>query len=342
MCLNGNKMAKKKKSAKKGDGKGKRVGGKKAAAAFSGVDRQLILFGAVLVASAGAVFAAQGATGATTTGRYGAALVSGLLTGVSGNPLWLELIAKFAKLFGIESIAALFPQNQLAGCLPREMIFLSAACVMGLVALLDGLRKGRMRYEPAIIIPSLGFPAMLLAIRERATAQSFYSLFSDFFKGPYPIGFIALCTLLPCIVRLASRSDPRKGRHWLLSFAAGPFIGFWIGYLETSWVQSLFVLLFFFYVFILNEDVMGIIYGVPVAAAPLLGAKIFYLGAETAKTPAAAGGGIPWAALIVSAVGFAAAHLFSTRLAAALPSAPRRAIFFATTIVFLISLLLNI
>jgi len=333
-------MAKKKKSTKKSGAKGK-SGGKKAASPFSGADRQIILFGAVLAASAGAVFAVQGAIETTITGRYAVALVSGLLTGVSGNPLWLELISKVAELFGADSIASLLPQNYLGDCFSREMIFLAAVCAMALVSLLDGLRKGRMRYEPALIIPSLGFPAMLLAIRERTNAQSFYNLFSDFFKGPYPIGFVALCTLLLCIVRLASRAEPQKCRHWLFSFAAGPFIGFWIGYLETSWVQSLFTLLLFSYIFILNEDVVGIIYSIPVAAAPLLGAKIFFLGAEMAKTPDAASCGIPWAAIAVSAAGFAAAHLFTTRLAAAIPSGPRRTLFFSTTLVFLASLMFN-
>jgi hypothetical protein len=307
-----------------------------------GSGKPVVLFAAALFASACFVFAFEGLLGPGAALLYAAALVSGVLSGLSGNPLWYSLPAAILIKFGNPGgIAALFPAELINKYLKPEASLLFIAIIMAVVSFYDVVKKRRVKYESAFLLPATALPVMCLAIQMRESAAPFYDLFKGVFAGPLPIGFIAAATLLLGIAKWAARTDPGSGRHWSWNIAAGLIIGFWFGYLEYSWAVSLIALLYFSYLFILNEDGTGIIYCLPLAAIPLITGKIV-LSKTAVSAFQASAGPIPWALVIITVAGFSAACLFGTRLMSALPAGLRRALFFVTLFVFLFSILFRV
>ncbi|MFA6447903.1 MAG: hypothetical protein WCX65_00405 [bacterium] len=333
-------MAKKAKQSKKGGGK-KPASKKKSPAGSDAGLRPSIMFAAILFASVCLVFAFEALLGAGSTLRYAASLASGMLAGFSGNPLWYSLPARIAAYYGAPpSVVACFPSGLLHRYFTPELSILFFTFVMAAVAAYDGIKKQRIRYEPAVLIPATALPVMYLSMQMRETSASFYELFRGVFAGPYPTGFIAAATIILGISKWAMRSDGSGGRHWAWSLAAGPVIGFWFGYLEFSWTVSLVALLYFSYLFFMNEDITGIIHGLPFAAMPLIVGKIVFSKSGAGAAFSVAAGPVPWLPIVMVTAGFAGAHLFSTRLMAALPAGARRAAFFISLFVFLTSILL--
>jgi hypothetical protein len=335
-------MAKKTKQSKQIGGN-KKSSKQKGSPATHGVSKPLILFAVILFSSVCFIYALEELLGPGTTIRYAASLVSGILAGFSGNPLWYALPAKLAPHFGLStSSIACLPSGLLHQYFKPDISILFITLVMAASTAYDGIKKQRVRYEPAVLIPAIALPVMYLATQMRVNSENFYYLFKDLFSGQIPIGFIAGMLIILGIAKWAMRSDSGTGRHWSWSLAAGSIIGFWFGYLEYSWVNSLVVLLYFSYLFVMNEGILGMIYGLPLSALPLIAGKIIIEKSGAGPFMVKPDASFQWAQLLITIVGFGFAYLFSTRLMAALHSGIRRTLFFITLFVFLVSILLNV
>lgn len=302
----------------------------------------MIVYCAALAASAFVVFALRQAIGPGAILKYAAALACGLLTGLSGNPLIIDLPALIALKLGAPAPALTnLPSVFLGGWFSPALCYGVFAALMAAAPIRDGLKKGWLRYKPALLIPATALPGMALAWWANHSAKLFVEISAGFFDSPYLVGFVAAAVLALGIVKWAARSEPAP-RHWAWSIVVGPAIGFWIGWLDHFWMPALVVLLFFTFLFVMNESVMGTIAALPVALTPIWFAKIFYLRVTAAGLMPAGTAGVPWALVAITFAGFAAAHLFAVRLAAAMPAGARRAVFFVLYISYFAALLFSL
>ncbi len=318
-------MAKKKSTKKK-------TAPKKAAPAITGY-RPLILFGTALAAAFALFFFAGNLIHPHAPALYAASLASGVLSGLSGNPVCIGLPQMALNVAGMEPPAWL-ATGMLSNLFAPQLIYVAAALMTALASLRFGLKTGALRYETAVLLPATALPGMVLAWWARNAGALFYENTESFFNSPYLTGALIVAMLMLSIARAGFGWRPPV-RHWAFSIAAGPFAGFWIGYIGGEWIFALAVFIFFIYLFVLNETELGTITGAPIAMFPIGVAKLF---AENS------GGwdalihisetGAPWAAVATCAAGITAAHLFAVMLMAALPLNARRIVFNALFFVF--------
>ncbi len=308
-------------------------------AAFS--TRGLILFGAALVISAAAVYAVREILGPGAFARYIIALVSGLATGISGNPLILRLVERIViAVPQLKQFAPDLPTQFLASRFPADMVILAAAGVAGMATLRDGIKTGALRYEPMLLIPATAVPGMLPAVWARSASALFRDLFAGAINSPYVVGFVVIVTLGLGVARWAMRwSSPP--RHWLWSIIIGPMIGFWIGYLDSFWSQALIALMYFGWMIVLNEEVTGVIAGLPLALLPIWAVKTLYLQPAARAAEGAPMAAPEIAAIVAVAAGFAAAHLFAFRIMSSMKPCGKRALFHIAFAAFFIMILIK-
>jgi hypothetical protein len=330
----GKKQSKKKKPRKKPGGGG--------AAAAAGSARGPIVYAFALAASAAAVFALQQVIGPGAIFKYAGALACGILTGFSGNPLIVETASMIAQRAGAPDAAlAHLPNIFLGGWFSPALCYGVFTALMAALTFRDGFKKGWLRYEPALLVPVTALPGMALAWWANHSAKLFVEVSTGLFNSPYLVGFVAVGVLTLGIVKWATKNEA-VARHWALSLVVGPAIGFWVGWLDHLWMQGLVVLLYFTYLFLTNESIMGTIVTLPIALTPIWFGKVFYSGGGDAGLMRNGTAGVPWALVSITFAGFAAAHLFAVRIMAALPAGVRRAIFFVFYILFFAALLFSL
>jgi hypothetical protein len=325
------KSAKKKKSGKKP------VGGSAALA-----PRDFIIIATLLAAVAAVVFFLGKLFGPGALMKYFSAIVSGLVAGLSGNPVFAGTIQGVAARFDLSGLPTeYFPTVYLREYFSTELIYVIFAALMVAVTIRDSFKGGRLRYESALLVPVTALPGMALALWAKGSAALFRDLTAGLFESPWLVGGIAALALLLGIVRWAARGE-QAPRHWALSIAVGPFAGFWVGYLDRYWIPALIVILYFTYLFVLNESESATISSLPIAFLPVACAKIFFMQASGAGALLPVGvAGISWPIVGAALAGFAASSLFAARLMHALSAPARRAIFFCAYIVFFVSLMFN-
>jgi hypothetical protein len=294
--------------------------------------KPLVLFASALFASACFVYAVESLIGKSAFVNYLLALASGILTGFSGNPLWPSLLPEF--------ISGIFPdalrQTGFFSGINPLYLFAFAAASMSAASIFDGIKYKRMRYEPAILIPALGVPAMIVAAGFRSDSESSLKVLSSFFNDYYLSLFLISTVLILVGIKWALKTEHIRDRHRLFSVIAGPLAGIWIGYMREFWMFSLIALLYFFYLMVLNENTSGALSGIPAAAVAFIFVKLFFF--KEAASGSASGINITSniVLLIVLSAGFMIAHIFSSRLMAALSSKTRNTIFFSTVVLSMI------
>lgn len=262
------------------------------------------------------------------------AMLSGVATGVSGNPLMADVLPGILGLFSsLHETAAAFPAQLLAEKLPGGLHIVIVSLVLGGATLIPAAKWKMMKYEPVLLIPSLGLLGMVFAFRARGMAPMFNDIFTGILDSMYFTGMIVLMLLVLIMLRWIYGSSSRFA-HWGWCVAAGPVAGFWVGYIGPWWPFFLIAILLFIYCFIVDETTVGIACGLPLMFAPLAGAKILmsnFEGWENIVTSSEL-----WSApVVVALISMAAAHLCAIFILKMLPEKTARAIFSATTVLFL-------
>ncbi len=303
----------------------------------------LSLFAGALIALIPAVKYAQDVFGFMSPVRYIAAVATGFLTGVSGNPVFFLIPGGVAEMFGVHpDIISVFPYSMVSPVIPASTSILFVSVLCGITGLRDGLKRGRLRYEPAMILPVLSLTGMAAAWWAKSVSPLFNDLMSSVANSPYFLGAVFFMILFLGAAKLLA-GNKSTNRHWLLSIAAGPVIGFWIGYLGGAWMWFLAAILLFVYVIVLNESIMGIIVSLPLVAAPVCAAKIFYnSGGSFHSLFRGELSAIEWPALVSIAVFFCLGHLFMIKVMGALPSGVRRGVFFSSYIIFMVYFIITL
>lgn len=263
------------------------------------------------------------------------AMLSGVATGISGNPLMVDVLPGILGLFSsLQDTAAIFPAQLLAEKLPGGLHLVIVSLVLGGAALIPAAKGKMMKYEPVLLIPSLGLLGMVFAFRARSMAPMFNDLFTGILDSMYFTGMIVLLLLVLVMMRWIYGSRSRFA-HWGWSVAAGPLAGFWVGYIGPWWPFVLAAILLFIYCFIIDEDPVGIACGLPLMYAPLAGAKILmsnFEGWENIVTSSEL-----WSPpVIVALLSMAAAHLCAIYILRMMPEKTARGVFSATTVLFLL------
>lgn len=262
-------------------------------------------------------------------------MITGAITGATGNPLMVDVIPGVLSMFpSLKETAALFPAEVLSEKLPGGLHIVMVSLFLGGSTLIPAAKKNMMKYEPVLLVPSLGLLGMVFAFRARSMAPMFNDLFSGIMDSMYFTGLIALLLLILVMMRWINGTRPRFA-HWGWCVAAAPIVGFWVGYVGEWWPYFLIVLLLFIYCFMIDESLIGIACGLPLMYAPLAGAKLLmsnYEGWENIVTSSEL-----WSGPAITTLAFmTAAHVCVIFIMKLLPAKISTGIFSALTVLFLL------
>lgn len=317
----------------------------KTAKTSSPIDNRLIsimVFAGLIIAVVPALNYANDTYRVISPLKYLAAVGTGFVTGMSGNPAALLMPGGLLEMLGAgRSIKEFFPTTALAAVFPlSSMVFIvSAAC--GFAGTRDGIKRGWLRYEPALVMAALALAGMAAAWWAKSVSPLFNDLMSSVANSPYFLGAVFFIILFLGAAKLLS-GGAATNRHWLLSVAAGPVTGFWVGYLGEHWFWFLAALLLFVYVIVLNERIMGILVSIPLVMSPICAAKIFYDAGGASPAVLLNRDAADWPAVAAIGFSFVIGHIFMLRVMEALPAGVRRGVFFTSYIVFMIFFIIRL
>lgn len=262
-------------------------------------------------------------------------MISGAITGVTGNPLMVDVIPGVMSAFpALKNVAEIFPAQMLSQKLPGGLHIVMISLFLGGSTLIPAAKRKMMKYEPVLLVPSLGLLGMVFAFRARSMAPMFNDLFSGILDSLYFTGMIVLLLLILVMMRWINGTRPRFA-HWGWCVAAGPITGFWVGYVGDWWPYFLIVLLLFIYCFMIDEDLTGIACGLPLMYAPLAGAKMLmsnYNGWENIVTSSEL-----WSGPVASALAaMTAMHICVIFIMKLVPPKISNGIFSALTVIFIL------
>ncbi len=297
--------------------------------------KKLIVVAAAIFASICFVYSLEGLIGKGSLIKYASAVATGLLTGFSGNPSWVILLPETASKISPDTFKSLLLLNNGN----TIMAMSAAASIMFLFGLYNGIKHKSFRYQPAVIIPTLGIPAMIVATGYRTASESSLMILSDFFNDRYLAIFLHLMILILLSIKWILSKHGYSSRHWLFSIIAGPLAGFIIGYMNALWILSLFAVMYFFIVMLLNEDISGALLLTPVASFPLIATKLIYQQHPHISLNCAYGKPEIMFILLLFA-GFISAYYLSTRIIQSVTGSRKNTLFFSFSLLtFFLSLL---
>lgn len=334
------KSAKKKGGGKRG---GKPAGGASGIRALLGSGAggavhfaPLIALAALLAAPAALPLAGLAWNG-FDRGKLWGGMISGIATGITGNPLAVDALPYIAAWFpSLKNSAGEFPAALIAREFPDGAHLVLIALLTGGLSLIPAIKGRLMKYEPPLLMTSLGIMGMALAFRVRIMAPMFNDMFTGILDSVYFYGFFVFALFVIVMAQWISGGETEKQyAHWGWSAAIGPIAGFWAGYTSDNWPCFLIAVILFMYCFTTNEGIPGIACGTPLIFAPLAAAKILMNGGDT-----------PQFAQMIASLGkmevatglvcVAFAHMFATFSISLLPEKISRSAFYSLTALFLI------